>query len=118
MVTLKLEIPDDQAEALAQLCKRIDYAGIRDGLWALRQALAGRLRAGADRGHRAASRCYANRVVLHRFPSCQAKALCKKSEEFQQTQRILSPLRLPVPPRPLWSRDQRLSAFPGRVEMG
>ena len=24
---------------------------------------------------------------------------------------ILSPLRLPVPPRPLWSRDQLLSAF-------
>ena len=54
MVTLKLEIPDDQAEALAQLCKRIDYAGMRDvsasdaevrplecGLWTLRQALAG-----------------------------------------------------------------------------
>ncbi|MEA2649502.1 MAG: hypothetical protein QOG61_1937, partial [Candidatus Binataceae bacterium] len=75
MVTLKLEIPDDQAEALAQLCKRIDTResatcrramprrGRECGLWA---------RAGADRGHRAASRCYANRVVLHRFPSCQA----------------------------------------------
>src|SRR5260221_10169482 len=31
---------------------------------------------------------------------------------------ILSPLRLPVPPRPLWSRDQRLSAFSGEVESG
>src|SRR5665213_1998165 len=31
---------------------------------------------------------------------------------------ILSPLRLPVPPRPLWSPDQRLSAFPGEVELG
>ena len=29
---------------------------------------------------------------------------------------ILSPLRLPVPPRPLWSSDQILSAFPGEVE--
>ena len=30
---------------------------------------------------------------------------------------ILSPLRLPVPPRPLWSPDQRLSAFSGQVEL-
>jgi hypothetical protein len=53
MVTLKLEIPDDQAEALAQMCKRIDYAAMREvsssdaavrpldrGLWTLRKALA------------------------------------------------------------------------------
>jgi len=50
--------------------------------------------------HRATSRCYANRGGLHRFPSCQGKALCKKGEEFQAKQEILSPLRLPVPPRP------------------
>jgi hypothetical protein len=31
---------------------------------------------------------------------------------------ILSPLRLPVPPRPLWLRDQILSAFSGEVELG
>jgi hypothetical protein len=31
---------------------------------------------------------------------------------------ILSPLRLPVPPRPLWSPDQGLSAFSGEVELG
>src|SRR6267154_4842339 len=30
---------------------------------------------------------------------------------------ILSPLRLPVPPRPLWSSDQILSAFHGEVEL-
>ena len=29
---------------------------------------------------------------------------------------ILSPLRLPVPPRPLYSGDQLLSAFIGEVE--
>ena len=31
---------------------------------------------------------------------------------------ILSPLRLPVPPRPLYSGDQVLSAFTGEVELG
>jgi hypothetical protein len=31
---------------------------------------------------------------------------------------ILSPLRLPVPPRPLWSQDQILSAFFEPVELG
>src|SRR4051812_26710398 len=31
---------------------------------------------------------------------------------------ILSPLRLPVPPRPLYPRDQVLSAFPEQVELG
>jgi hypothetical protein len=31
---------------------------------------------------------------------------------------ILSPLRLPVPPRPLWPRDQRLNAFSDPEEMG
>ena len=31
---------------------------------------------------------------------------------------ILSPLRLPVPTRPLWSRDQLLSAFPSAMELG
>ena len=31
---------------------------------------------------------------------------------------ILSPLRLPVPPRPLWSRDQILSAFPSACGNG
>src|SRR3981189_1914914 len=30
---------------------------------------------------------------------------------------ILSPLRLPVPPRPLWSPNQILSAFSGQVEL-
>src|ERR1700722_10547681 len=30
---------------------------------------------------------------------------------------ILSPLRLPVPPRPLWSPDQILSAFSGPMEL-
>jgi hypothetical protein len=40
----------------------------------------------------------------------------KKDETFQKSQGILSPLRLPVPPRPLWSSDQILSAFSGEVE--
>jgi hypothetical protein len=54
MATIKIEIPDDQAKALAQMCKRIDYAGMREvsssdaavkplerGLWTLQKALAG-----------------------------------------------------------------------------
>jgi hypothetical protein len=53
MATIKIEIPENQAEALAQMCKRIDYAAMREvsssdaavrpferGLWTLRQALA------------------------------------------------------------------------------
>ncbi|WP_340672392.1 DUF7706 family protein [Bradyrhizobium ottawaense] len=53
MATIKIELPDDQAEALANLCKRIDYNTMRElsdgeaahkaldrGLWALRQAIA------------------------------------------------------------------------------
>ncbi|HMJ29822.1 MAG TPA: hypothetical protein VK512_14000 [Xanthobacteraceae bacterium] len=54
MATIKIEIPDDQAEALAQMCKRIGHAEmcgvsssdaavrtLERGLWTLRQALAG-----------------------------------------------------------------------------
>ena len=54
MATIKIEIPDEEAEALANLCKRIDFATMRElsdgdaerqaldrGLWKLRQAIAG-----------------------------------------------------------------------------
>jgi hypothetical protein len=44
-------------------------------------------------------------------------AFSKKDETFQESQGILSPLRLPVPPRPLWSPDQILSAFAGEMEL-
>jgi hypothetical protein len=50
---------------------------------------------------------------LHRFWSWFRGALCKICGVFQRARRILSPLRLPVPPRPLWSPDQILSAFAG-----
>jgi hypothetical protein len=53
MATVKLEIPDDQAEALAQMCKRIGHAemeavsanaaeikALERGLWVLQKALA------------------------------------------------------------------------------
>jgi hypothetical protein len=40
----------------------------------------------------------------------------KKDEIFQESQGILSSLRLPVPPRPLWSGDQIVGAYFGRVE--
>ena len=56
---------------------------------------------------------YANLVFLHRFWSWFRGALCKICGVFQRARRILSPLRLPVPPRPLWSLDQILSAFAG-----
>ena len=52
MVTVKLDVPDDEGWALAQMCKRICYAEMQSvstngaefkalerGLWALRQAL-------------------------------------------------------------------------------
>src|SRR5438270_13188111 len=32
-------------------------------------------------------------------------AFSKKDETFQESQGILSPLRLPIPPRPLWRSD-------------
>ncbi|OSJ32534.1 hypothetical protein BSZ19_18450 [Bradyrhizobium japonicum] len=54
MATIKIDIPDDEAEALAQLCKRIGCNSMRElsdgddaikalerGLWKLRQAIAG-----------------------------------------------------------------------------
>lgn len=53
MAKVTIELPDDQAEALAQMCKRIDHAAMREvssrdaavrpldrGLWTLRKALA------------------------------------------------------------------------------
>src|ERR1700678_1087116 len=40
----------------------------------------------------------------------------QKGQVVSAGQEILSPLRLPVPPRPLWSPDQRLSAFSDQVE--
>lgn len=43
---------------------------------------------------------YANLVSLHRFWSWFRGALCKICGVFQRARRILSPLRLPVPPRP------------------
>ena len=43
---------------------------------------------------------YANLVFLHRFWSWFRGALCKICDVFQRARRILSPLRLPVPPRP------------------
>jgi hypothetical protein len=38
-------------------------------------------------------------------------AFSKKEGTFQESQGSLSPLRLPVSPRPLWLRDQLLSVF-------
>src|SRR5579872_3987148 len=58
-----------------------------------------------DDEKRAAKRRFANHVCSGRFGKKLWRVFCKKPFCFQQAQGILSPLRLPIPPRPLWSQD-------------
>jgi hypothetical protein len=69
----------------------------------------------STRGLRERRSCrYANLVFLHRFWSWFRGALCKICDVFQRARRILSPLRLPVPPRPRFD-SLRLFAVSGQV---
>ena len=63
-------------------------------------------------------KCFPNLASFRQVDAESEIAFSKKYETFQESQGILSPLRLPVPTRPLWPRDQRLSAFSGEVELG
>src|SRR5438477_11937256 len=55
-----------------------------------------------------------------RLPCSHASERLVRAVGVEPTRRchrgILSPLRLPVPPRPLWSPDQMLSQFPEQME--
>src|SRR6478735_12083624 len=68
------------------------------------------------------ARLHRLRVSSERYDCDGLHARVVRAVGLEPTRRchrgILSPLRLPVPPRPLWSRDQRLSAFSGEVESG
>jgi hypothetical protein len=61
---------------------------------------------------RGPQKCFPNLASFRQVDAESEIAFSKKDETFQESQGILSPLRLPVPPRPLMSPDQILSAFP------
>src|SRR5882724_3339224 len=68
------------------------------------------------RAIRGPQKCFPNLASFRPVDAESEIAFSKKDETFQESQGILSPLRLPVPPRPLWSGDQILSVFFGQVE--
>jgi hypothetical protein len=69
------------------------------------------------RAIRGPQECFPNPASFRQVDAESEIAFSKKDETFQESQGILSPLRLPVPPRPLWSPDQILSAFAGEMEL-
>jgi hypothetical protein len=69
------------------------------------------------RAIRGPQKCFPNLASFRQVDAESEVAFSKKDETFQGVQGNLSPLRLPVPPRPLWSLDQRLSAVSGQVEL-
>ena len=68
------------------------------------------------KGHQRPQKCFPNLASFRQVDAESEIVFSKKGESFQESQGILSPLRLPVPPRPLWSPDQILSAFSGGME--
>ena len=58
---------------------------------------------------------FTKRRDFRRFRGFELAAFYRKTHSIQRGIEILSPLRLPVPPRPLLSQDQILSAFSGQV---
>ena len=73
-------------------------------------------RVSTARAIRGPQKCFPDLASCRQVDADSEIAFSKKDETFQRSQGILSPLRLPVPPRPLWSGDQILSAFSGEVE--
>ena len=64
-------------------------------------------------------KCFPNLASFRQVDAESEIAFSKKDETFQESQGILSPLRLPVPPRPLMPQEIRyLARFVGEVEMG
>ena len=68
-------------------------------------------------GHQRPPKMFSKSRFFRQVDAESEIAFSKKDETFQGAQGNLSPLRLPVPPRPLWSLDQRLSAVSGQVEL-
>jgi hypothetical protein len=69
-------------------------------------------------GPQGPQKCFPN-LASFRYVDAESEiVLSKKDEAFQESRGIFGPLRLPVPPGPLWPRDQRLNAFPARKKSG
>ena len=54
----------------------------------------------AGKGHQRPQKCFPNLASFRQVDAESEIAFSKKDETFQESQGILSPLRLPVPPRP------------------
>ncbi|HWX33533.1 MAG TPA: hypothetical protein VNZ53_39660 [Steroidobacteraceae bacterium] len=55
----------------------------------------------AGKGHQRPQKCFPNLASFRQVDAKGEIVFSKKGESFQESQGILSPLRLPVPPRPL-----------------
>jgi hypothetical protein len=53
------------------------------------------------KGHQRPPKCFPNLDSFRQVDAESEIAFSKKDETFQESQGILSPLRLPIPPRPL-----------------
>jgi hypothetical protein len=62
------------------------------------------------RAIRGPQKCFPNLASLRQVEAESEIAFPKKDETFQESQGILSPLRLPVPPRPLMPQEIRYLA--------
>jgi hypothetical protein len=62
-------------------------------------------------GHQRSQKCFPNPISFRHVDAEIEITFSKKGENFQESQGILSPLRLPVPPRPLWLQNQIFNAF-------
>jgi hypothetical protein len=61
-------------------------------------------------------KCFPNLASFRQVGAESEIAFSKKDETFQESQGILSGLRLPIPPRQILSPGQILSAFSGWME--